>query len=684
MYLKSLNVKGFKSFAKKTVFDFEPGVTMIVGPNGSGKSNVVDAVVWVLGEQSPSTLRGTAMEDVIFAGTDTTSAMKSCEISLVLDNADHMIPLEYSDINVTRRMLRNGSSDYFLNGTPCRLLDIQELLSDSGLGRNTHSIIAQGKIDEIIQSKPEERRYLIEEAAGVLKYKKRKERSLRKIGSVDDNLKRVRDILREVKKQTGPLKGQMEKADRYKKLQGRLTDIRISSNVKRLIRLKERYEQLEQTKDDYNVLLESLEKETATTADALEKAEAGLEAKERDFTQKNREYLKQIELKSDYEKTALMLKQKLESLEERIRSFKESRVALEKQRDESHGKAEHLEKEKAVHEDDIKRTYGRLKAAQDKASSIKLTWKKQNDGRNQNETLLTDSKKELFKLKESSINLKTSLNTCKEKIDFIHKESKKLEDEKTEADTLIRTLESEIKEKRLLLNKITSETEAAVSEKERLESENKDVEKQLEKSRNKQSSDLSRKEALEKIFGLRETQDSDTLSFKDVRIEQGCEEAFNSAISSFHSTRIAKNLKKASSGIELALPGSKIINLSHKTKELGNRSLLSKIDAPNDVMKALKVILDGFMVADTLSDVNEDNRWVLKDGTLYEKGVISLPGDLNINAEYKLLKENLLGYESMIKELKIKSDKLMGRLEETSSKAVSLTSELSDLKESFM
>lgn len=174
MFLKRLEIVGFKSFADRITIDFVPGITAVVGPNGSGKSNITDAVRWVLGEHSAKSLRGSKMEDVIFAGSDTRKALNFAEVTLVLDNEDEFLPLEYNEISVTRRVTRSGESEFFINKQPCRLRDIVELFMDSGLGREAFSMIGQGRVEEILNSKPEDRRSIFEEAAGVLKYKTRK------------------------------------------------------------------------------------------------------------------------------------------------------------------------------------------------------------------------------------------------------------------------------------------------------------------------------------------------------------------------------------------------------------------------------------------------------------------------------------------------------------------------------
>lgn len=206
MFLKRLEVKGFKSFAEPILIDFVPGVTAVVGPNGSGKSNIADAIRWVLGEQSAKSLRGAKMEDIIFAGSDSRKAVNVAEVSLILDNEDEHLAIDYSEVSVTRRLYRSGESEYLLNRMPCRLKDIVDLFLDSGLGREAYSIIGQGKIEEILSSKAEDRRTIFEEAAGVLKYKTRKQKAEKRLNQTEENLLRVADILNELEGQVEPLR----------------------------------------------------------------------------------------------------------------------------------------------------------------------------------------------------------------------------------------------------------------------------------------------------------------------------------------------------------------------------------------------------------------------------------------------------------------------------------------------
>src|SRR5664279_3977106 len=227
MYLKSLTLRGFKSFASSTTLNFEPGVTCVVGPNGSGKSNVVDALAWVMGEQGAKSLRGGKMEDVIFAGTAGRPPLGRAEVSLTIDNTDGALPIEYDEVTLSRIMFRNGGSEYSINGQSCRLLVVQELLSDSGIGREMHVIVGQGQLEAILRATPEERRGFIEEAAGVLKHRKRKEKALRKLEAMQANLTRLNDLTGELRRQLGPLGRQAEVARRAASIQADLRDARL-------------------------------------------------------------------------------------------------------------------------------------------------------------------------------------------------------------------------------------------------------------------------------------------------------------------------------------------------------------------------------------------------------------------------------------------------------------------------
>ena len=232
MHLKTLTLKGFKSFASATTLQLEPGITCVVGPNGSGKSNVVDALAWVMGEQGAKTLRGGKMEDVIFAGTSGRPPLGRAEVSLTIDNSDGALPIDYGEVTITRTMFRSGGSEYQINGTTARLLDLQDLLADSGIGREMHVIVGQNQLDAVLRATPEERRGFIEEAAGVLKHRKRKEKALRKLDAMQANLTRLTDLTGEIRRQLGPLGRQAEVARRAQAVQAEVRDLSLVKHKK--------------------------------------------------------------------------------------------------------------------------------------------------------------------------------------------------------------------------------------------------------------------------------------------------------------------------------------------------------------------------------------------------------------------------------------------------------------------
>ncbi|MEU5914106.1 chromosome segregation protein SMC [Micromonospora sp. NPDC047527] len=348
MYLKSLTVRGFKSFASATTLKLEPGITCVVGPNGSGKSNVVDAIAWVLGEQGAKALRGGKMEDVIFAGTAGRAPLGRAEVTLTIDNTDGALPIEYTEVSITRRMFRSGESEYEINGNSCRLLDIQELLSDSGIGREMHIIVGQGRLDGMLHAKPEDRRAFIEEAAGVLKHRKRKEKALRKLDAMQVNLNRLTDLTAELRRQLKPLGRQAEVARRAAAIQANLRDARLRlladdlatlrTTLDREIAdetaLRERREEIEGEHAEVQGRLGELEAALAEDAPLLAAAQdtwyklSALQERFRSIEQLARERLRHLSASGDDERPGRDPDQ-LEAESERVREQEEElRAAL--------------------------------------------------------------------------------------------------------------------------------------------------------------------------------------------------------------------------------------------------------------------------------------------------------------------------------------------------------------------
>ncbi len=313
MYLKSIELYGFKSFAHKMKFEFHNGITGIVGPNGSGKSNVSDAVRWVLGEQSAKQLRGASMQDIIFAGTETRKPLSYAYVALTMDNSDHVLPVDFEEVTIARRVYRSGESEYLLNGTPCRLKDVSELFYDTGVGKEGYSIIGQGQIEKILSGKPEDRRELFDEAVGIVKYKKRKAASVKKLESERENLVRVNDILSEQERRIGPLEKQSEDAKKYLKLKEDLKKIDVNSFMLEVDRLQSNLEEVEKNS---TIATEQLE----SSKTAQEEIRIKYDSLEQEITELD----ETIEALKKEQSDSTLLKGKLENeialLEEKIRS----------------------------------------------------------------------------------------------------------------------------------------------------------------------------------------------------------------------------------------------------------------------------------------------------------------------------------------------------------------------------
>ena len=258
MYLKRIEMQGFKSFADKTVIELKDGITTVIGPNGSGKSNISDAIRWVLGEQSMKELRGTKSLDIIFAGTQNRKSLGFAEASLVFDNTDGALPIEYTEVTVTRKIYRSGETGYYINKTPCRLKDVLELFMDTGIGKDGYSIIGQGKIDEILSNKSEDRRHIFEEAAGIVKYRIRKQESEKKLEHTKLNLLRINDILSEIEGNLEPLRTQSEKAKKYLNIREELKSIEVGLF---LYNIDQNKQELEKITSDENITKEQCDTE---------------------------------------------------------------------------------------------------------------------------------------------------------------------------------------------------------------------------------------------------------------------------------------------------------------------------------------------------------------------------------------------------------------------------------------
>lgn len=346
MYLKSIEVQGFKSFANKITFEFHNGITGIVGPNGSGKSNVADAVRWVLGEQSAKQLRGGNMQDVIFSGTETRKPLGFAYVAITLDNSDHQLPVEYEEVTVARRLYRSGESEYLLNGTSCRLKDVNEMFYDTGIGKEGYSIIGQGQIDKILSGKPEERRELFDEAAGIVKFKRRKAAALKKLEEEQQNLTRVNDILSELGRQLTPLERQSETARIYLKKKEELKELDIFMFLEEMRRIKE---QLAQVEEKYGIAQKDLRETTRnfeTTKTEYEELEREIEELDEKIQKFREDSTQKALLKQQLEGQVNVLREQIHAARQSDTQYRERVAHLEEEIARRREDAEGYRKEK--------------------------------------------------------------------------------------------------------------------------------------------------------------------------------------------------------------------------------------------------------------------------------------------------------------------------------------------------
>ncbi len=385
MYLKRLEMQGFKSFADKTVLEFMPGITSVIGPNGSGKSNISDCIRWILGEQSMKSLRGAKTQDIIFAGTQSRKSLGFAEASLVFDNIDGSLPIEYSEVTVTRKIYRSGETGYYINKAPCRLKDILELFMDTGIGRDGYSIIGQGKIDEILSNKSEDRRHIFEEAAGIVKYRTRKEETERKLEQTKLNLLRINDILSEIESNLEPLQQQAEKAKKYLNLKEELKNIEVGLFLYNIEKLKKSLEEFTENEDIMNSTLNQeegklekikiLKEELKDSIDEIttkieEMQNLGFES-EKDIEKLNSninvaetKILNNIENTKQYQEEIVELEEKIETLKQEIKQKQSKKDNLKQNK-------EQFENELKEKEEELKKLTEKLSSKEIKIEKLK-------------------------------------------------------------------------------------------------------------------------------------------------------------------------------------------------------------------------------------------------------------------------------------------------------------------------
>lgn len=406
MYLKSIEVHGFKSFANKIVLDFHNGITGIVGPNGSGKSNVSDAVRWVLGEQRAKQLRGSSMQDVIFAGTENRKPLSYAYVAITLDNSDHMLDIDFKEVTVARRVYRSGESEYLINGSPCRLKDVQELFYDTGIGKEGYSIIGQGQIERILNGRPEERRELFDEAAGIVKYKRRKVAAQKKLEIERDNLVRINDILSELERQVGPLERQSEKAKIYLKKREELKTYDVNMF---LLEVEHIDSQMKEVLSNYQIADAQLKETTAAydkTKEEYAKMEAAIEKMDADITSARENLSNSTVLKGKLEGQINVLNEQIKAAEMSDEHFRSRVAEIEADKQEKIRQKESFEEEKGRLDQQLNEVSLRRQKAEKELRELQDHIKECNEG-------IENGKNELLEL----LNHKAAIQARQQKFD---------------------------------------------------------------------------------------------------------------------------------------------------------------------------------------------------------------------------------------------------------------------------
>lgn len=463
MYLKKIELQGFKSFADKTILEFKPGITAVIGPNGSGKSNIADAIRWVLGEQSIRNLRGSKLEDVIFAGTQARKSVGFAEVDITIDNTSGKLPIDYSEVTVTRRVYRSGESEFFINKNQCRLKDIIELFMDTGIGRDGYSIIGQGRIDEILSNKSEERRHIFEEAAGIVKYRTRKEEAEKKLENTKQNLIRINDIVAEIEAQLKPLFEQSEKAKKFLEIREELKGLEIGLYISNINKNKNKLEeitvQIEEFKSEYNdeeeklsnmqtmkeqtrLLLDGLtnkieklqndifeaqnniEKQKSNIGIQSERIQSNIENYEKfqieieEFENKKEELEQEREHRKDKKERLFNDKEKFEiELREKEEEFKNMTQKLTDEQ-------KHIEEIKSKVMDNMNVKFEKMEALRELSATLESTISRTSQIDKENDDNIQELDKERMKKEDEITELNKVLkekNTLKEKIDSLSK-----------------------------------------------------------------------------------------------------------------------------------------------------------------------------------------------------------------------------------------------------------------------
>ena len=633
MYLKRLELQGFKSFADKTILEFMPGITTVIGPNGSGKSNISDAIRWVLGEQSIKSLRGAKSEDIIFAGTQNRKSLGFAEASLVFDNNDGKLPIEYSEVTVTRRIYRTGETGYFINKTPCRLKDILELFMDTGIGKDGYSIIGQGKIDEILSNKSEDRRHIFEEAAGIVKYRSRKEDSEKKLERAKLNLLRINDILSEIENNIEPLKIQSEKAKKFLSLREELKGIEVGLFLYNIDLYKERLEKITADEEIMNSTYES--EENSQKLKNEEKNNLKLEINN---------LIEEIEKMQNigFESTNQIEKinSNINVSEERINNIKENNIRYETEINELNEKIEELKEEEK-----------QKIAKKENLYSNKEKFEKELKEKEEELSKLTT------KLSSKQLEIENKKRIIEENTDNKYEIQNEINTQDVKVDSIIKNVKSKTEELELTI----SELDQSRLKKSEIEQNFLDIENKRNKIKNDLSEIENKKiEADNKIktFELQINQLGQEIRIKESRLKfleetEKEKEGYTKSVKSLlKSAEANKELKKGLHDVV-----ANLINVKKEYEiaiEMALGASLQNVvtETEQDAKNLIEYLRKNNLGRVTFLPISAVNGKKLEKAHLNIKGVIGIASDLvEYNNKYDGIFKNLLGRTVIVEDM---------------------------------
>lgn len=623
MYLKSIEIHGFKSFANKIVLQFHNGITGIVGPNGSGKSNVADAVRWVLGEQRIKQLRGASMQDVIFSGTELRKPMGYAYVAITFDNSDHQMAIDYDEVTVARRIYRSGESEYLLNGTPCRLKDVNELFYDTGIGKEGYSIIGQGQIDKILSGKPEERRELFDEAAGIVKFKKRKVAAQKKLEDEKQNLVRVNDILSELEKQVGPLEKQSEKAKIYLKKKEELKTLDVNMFLLENNRLQEQLQSVGGKLEIANNDLADTTKRYEQIREEYEKVQGEIELLDQTIEQERATLTDTSVMRGKLEGEINVLKEQIKSAQNNEEHFKQRQQSIQKEIDERACDKEGILKDKTVIDEQVSQMEGSRDEAREKLLAVQSRIEELNNA-------IESGKNTIIDTLNSRATIKSKLGRCDTMMEQINIRKAELtsrilriKSDEAQQEATIKTLEEEFERINEQIRKLN---DSQTRKEEKLALIREELAGKDQKLRDTQVSYHQEKSKLEALTNLTERYEGYGGSVKKVMERKEQEKGIIGVVAD-----IIKVDKKYETAIETALGGN-IQNIVTDDEDTAKR-----------MIKYLKETKAGRATFLPLTSITRPQEFKNPEA-LKEKGVIGMADELvHIENRYQNVAKAMLG-----------------------------------------